>query len=107
MSANINPKIKDELTDQLFKAILLLENIDECYAFFEDICTINEIKSLAQRLEVAKMLQQRNTYTDITEKTGASAATISRVNRSLSYGCDGYQMILERLKEQNKGETVK
>lgn len=106
MSTNINPKIKDELTDQLFQAILLLDNINECYAFFEDICTINEIKSLAQRLEVAKMLQQRNTYTDITKETGASAATISRVNRSLSYGCDGYQMILRRLDEnQQRGDS--
>lgn len=105
MSLNINPKIKDDSTDQLFKAILLLESIDECYAFFEDICTINEIKSLAQRLEVAKMLQQRNTYTDITEKTGASAATISRVNRSLSYGSDGYKSILDRLRENIQKEN--
>lgn len=99
MNNNINPKLKDDATDQLFQAILLLENLEECYAFFEDICTINELKSLAQRLDVAKMLQQRNTYTDITEKTGASAATISRVNRALMYGKDGYKSILERLRE--------
>lgn len=99
MDIKINHKLKDDSIDQLFKAILLLENIDECYAFFEDICTINEIKSLAQRLQVAKMLQEKCKYTDITELTGASAATISRVNRSLSYGTDGYRNILERLKK--------
>lgn len=98
MNININPKLKDDATDQLFQAILLLENIEECYAFFEDICTINELKSLSQRLDVAKMLQQRNTYTEITQKTGASAATISRVNRALTYGSDGYKSMLERLK---------
>ncbi|HHX61217.1 MAG TPA: hypothetical protein GX707_10970 [Epulopiscium sp.] len=106
MTANVNPKIKDDLIDQLFKAILLLESIEECYAFFEDVCTVNEIKSLAQRLEVAKMLQRKSKYTDITEQTGASAATISRVNRALSYGTDGYTNILERLREDEKG-TVK
>ncbi len=93
----MNSKIRDELTDKLFEAILLLENIDECYNFFEDISTINEIKALAQRLEVAKMLKDKKTYTEITEKTGASAATISRVNRSLNYGADGYKMIIEKL----------
>lgn len=105
MSANVNPKIKDALIDQLFKAVLLLENVEECYAFFEDVCTVNEIKSLAQRLEVAKMLQAKSTYTDITQQTGASAATISRVNRALSYGTDGYNNILERLKEEGKGNS--
>lgn len=93
----MNSKLKDEMTDGLFQAILRLENIEECYAFFEDICTINEIKSLAQRLEVAKMLKDKRTYTDIQHTTGASTATISRVNRALSYGSDGYQMILDRL----------
>lgn len=100
MNANINPKIKDDSTDQLFEAILLLKNMNECYAFFEDICTVNELKSLAQRLEVAKLLQQKIKYTEITEKTGASAATISRVNRSLNYGTDGYKNMLDRLNEQ-------
>lgn len=90
-------KMKDELTDRLFKAILLLENIEECYNFFEDICTITEIKALAQRLEVARMLKNGKTYTEISEKTGASTATISRVNRFLNYGADGYKVILERL----------
>ena len=98
----MNSKIKDDATDHLFEAILLLENIDECYSFFEDICTIHEIKSLAQRLEVAKMLRQRKTYSEITEKTGASTATISRVNRALTYGSDGYNMVLDRLEKNNK-----
>nr|WP_082238922.1 YerC/YecD family TrpR-related protein [Holtiella tumoricola] len=87
------------MTDGLFEAILKLENIEECYAFFEDICTINEIKSLAQRLEVAKMLEAKRTYTEIQQITGASTATISRVNRCLSYGSDGYKLILERIKK--------
>ncbi|HQD50271.1 MAG TPA: YerC/YecD family TrpR-related protein [Defluviitaleaceae bacterium] len=100
----MNNKIKDESTDRLFEAILLLRNIDECYSFFEDICTINEIKSLAQRLEVAKMLRANKTYAEITEKTGASTATISRVNRSLIYGSDGYNMILDRLEKENTKE---
>lgn len=95
----MNSKIRDESTDKLFEAILLLKNIDECYNFFEDICTISELKSFAQRLEVAKMLEVGKTYTDISEKTGASTATISRVNRALNYGADGYKIILKRLKE--------
>lgn len=95
----MNSKLKDGMTDRLFEAILKLENIEECYAFFEDICTINEIKSLAQRLEVAKMLEEKRTYTEIQQITGASTATISRVNRCLSYGSDGYKLILERVKK--------
>ena len=98
----MNSKIRDELTDKLFEAILLLENIDECYNFFEDIGTILEIKALAQRLEVAKMLRDGRTYTDIGEKTGASTATISRVNRSLNYGADGYKLILDRLDSKSE-----
>jgi len=96
----MNSKIRDEYTDNLFEAILLLENIEECYKFFEDICTISEIKALAQRLEVAKMLRQKKTYSEISEKTGASTATISRVNRCLLYGADGYNMILDRLEKK-------
>ena len=95
----MNSKLKDDMTDRLFEAILKLENIEECYAFFEDICTINEIKSLAQRLEVAKMLEEKRTDTEIQQITGASTATISRVNRCLSYGSDGYKLILERVKK--------
>jgi len=100
----MNSKIKDELTDKLFEAILLLQDMEDCYNFFEDICTISEIKALAQRLEVAKMLRAGNTYTDICEKTGASTATISRVNRALNYGADGYKTILDRL-EQKEGKA--
>jgi TrpR-related protein YerC/YecD len=74
-----------------------LENQEECYRFFEDLCTINEIKSLAQRLEVAIMLRKKCTYHEIADKTGASTATISRVNRALSYGADGYNRILDKL----------
>ncbi|HOQ36750.1 MAG TPA: YerC/YecD family TrpR-related protein [Acetivibrio sp.] len=98
----MNSKIKDEMTDKLFEAILLLENIEECYNFFEDICTISEIKALAQRLEVAKMLREKKTYSEITEKTGASTATISRINRALNYGADGYKTILDRLYNKNR-----
>jgi len=96
----MNSKLKDDMTDKLFEAILLLENIEECYNFFEDICTIAEIKALAQRLEVASMLRKGKTYTEISEATGASTATISRVNRALNYGADGYKMILDRLENK-------
>lgn len=96
----MNSKIKDAATDELFEAMLTLQNIEECYAFFEDICTVNEIKALAQRLEVAKMLEKRMTYQEIQQQTHASTATISRVNRCLSYGSDGYKLILERLGAQ-------
>lgn len=85
--------------DKLFKSILLLETLDECYSFFYDICTVHELQALAQRLEVAIMLSQAKTYVEIGEKTGASTATISRVNRSLNYGSDGYKLILERLND--------
>ena len=93
----MSKKIRTEAVDFLFDAILLLENKEECYKFFEDICTINELLSLSQRFEVAKMLRNQNTYLEIAEKTGASTATISRVNRSLNYGHDGYDMIFERM----------
>ncbi|UNC93808.1 YerC/YecD family TrpR-related protein [Candidatus Contubernalis alkaliaceticus] len=86
--------------DQLFTAILSLENIEECYKFFEDLCTINELKSLVQRLEVAKMLQDGYTYHQIEKETGASTATISRVKRYLFYGSGGYAIALQRLKEE-------
>ena len=93
----MNKKIHTEAVDQLFDAILSLRNRDECYTFFEDVCTINELLSLSQRFEVAHMLRQQKTYLDIAEKTGASTATISRVNRSLNYGNDGYDMVFERV----------
>lgn len=97
-------KINDSNLDFLFKAILALENSDECYDFFEDLCTIQELKTISQRLVVAKMLSEKCVYTDIVNTTGASTATISRVNRSLQYGCDGYDKIFERIKEQEKSE---
>lgn len=93
----MNDKLKDAATDLLFSAILSLQTVDECYAFFEDICTIAELKSLTQRLHVAMMLQQGRTYTEICDETGVSTATISRVNRSLEYGADGYKTVLDRL----------
>ncbi len=94
----MSKNIKSAEVDRLFEAILSLKDPKECYAFFEDICTVNELHSLAQRLQVAKMLRDHNTYLEIAEKTGASTATISRVNRSLNYGNDGYDMVFERVK---------
>lgn len=90
--------IHTEAVDHLFDAILSLENKEECYAFFEDVCTINETLSISQRFEVAKMLREGFTYLEISEKTGASTATISRVNRSLIYGSDGYDIVFKRIK---------
>ena len=99
-------KIRTEEVDHLFEAILCLKNKEECYTFFEDVCTINELLSLSQRFEVAKMLTDKRTYLDISEKTGASTATISRVNRSLNYGNDGYEMVFSRMKEkETAGKT--
>ena len=96
-----NTDFKKEL-DILFKAILKLENEDECYRFFEDIATINELKSLAQRMQVAKMLKEKKVYTEIAEATGASTATISRVNKCLNYGEEGYNLVLNRLYPESK-----
>lgn len=93
----MNKKIKTEAVDSLFDAILCLENRDECYSFFEDLCTVNELLSLSQRFEVATMLRDHKTYLEIAEKTGASTATISRVNRSLNYGNDGYELVFDRI----------
>ena len=96
----MSKKIRTEAVDSLFEAILSLQDKEECYAFFEDVCTINELLSLSQRFEVAKMLREKRTYLEISEKTGASTATISRVNRSLSYGNDGYEMVFERMEKK-------
>lgn len=96
----MNKKIRSDAVDQLFDAVLSLENREECYAFFEDICTVNELLSLSQRLEVAGMLREKKTYLEIAEKTGASTATISRVNRSLNYGNDGYDLAFERMSKK-------
>ena len=96
----MNKKIMTPAVDELFDAILSLQSKEECYSFFEDLCTINELLSLSQRFEVAKMLREKRTYLEISEKTGASTATISRVNRSLSYGNDGYEMVFERMEKK-------
>ena len=95
-------KLHNQSVDNLFDAILTLRNREECYAFFMDVCTMNEIASLSQRYEVAGMLREHRTYLDISEKTGASTATISRVNRSLNYGSDGYQTVWRHLDEKKE-----
>ena len=96
----MSKKIHTEAVDHLFEAVLCLENKEECYTFFEDVCTINELLSLSQRFEVARMLRQKKTYLEISEKTGASTATISRVNRSLNYGNDGYELVFGRMEKK-------
>lgn len=96
-------KLKDSNTDLLFEAILSLENIDECYAFFEDLCTIPEVKEMSRRMMAAKMLRKGRVYSEIAELTGLSTATISRVNRCLKYGSEGYKMVFERI-EKGDGE---
>lgn len=90
-------KLKDKNTDLFFDAILHLETIDECYDFFEDLCTVNELKSISQRIVVAKMLREKKVYSEIVDETGASTATVSRVNRSLQYGCGGYDLVFDRM----------
>jgi TrpR-related protein YerC/YecD len=96
----MNKKLQTAAVEQLFDAVLCLESREECYSFFEDLCTINELLSLSQRYEVASMLKNKKTYLEIAEKTGASTATISRVNRSLNYGNDGYELVFDRLNKQ-------
>ena len=98
----MNKKIRTSAVETLFEAIIQLKSVDECFDFFEDLATINEILSLSQRFEVARMLRQHKTYLEIAEKTGASTATISRVNRSLNYGNDGYDMVIQRIQEQKE-----
>ena len=95
----MNKKIKTEAVDHLFDAILCLKDKDECYGFFEDLCTVQELKALSQRLTVAKMLSEGRVYSEIVKTTGASTATISRVNRSLEYGCDSYSLVFGRMEE--------
>ena len=97
----MSKKIRTAEVDHLFDAILSLKDKEESYTFFEDVCTVNELLSISQRYEVAKMLREGHTYLDISNATGASTATISRVNRSLNYGNDGYDMVLERIKKNN------
>ena len=94
------PNIENEMIDGFFEALSLVHTREEYYRFFEDICTVGELNAIAQRLEVAKMLDEEQTYTHIAEATGASTATISRVKKCLNYGSDGYKLVLERLKEK-------
>ena len=98
----MNSKLKELNVEFLFQAVLSLETMEECYKFFEDIATINELKSLAQRMQVAKMLKEKKVYTEIAEVTGASTATISRVNKCLNYGEEGYNLVLDRLYPKSK-----
>ncbi len=100
-------KIQDRSIDEFFQGVLQLKTMEECYRFFEDVCTIKEIQSIAQRLQVAKLLKQNVKYAEIEEQTKASTATISRVNRCLKYGAEGYNMVLERLGYTNKNEEEK
>lgn len=93
----MNNKLKDKYLDDLFAAILTLETEEECYNFFEDLCTVLELRSLSQRYQVAKMLNEGHVYSDIVAETGASTATISRVNRSINYGSEGYSVVFDRL----------
>ena len=93
----MNKRIKKERNDEMYRAILTLKDLDECRKFFDDLCTLSELQAMEQRFQVAVLLRQGMIYTDILEKTGASSATISRVNRSLQYGADGYSVVFERL----------
>jgi len=101
----VNPKLRDPLADQLFRGVLQLRTVEECYRFFEDVCTIGEVKALAQRFAVARMLDRGKTYREIAARTGASSATISRVRRFLTYGADGYALVLKRLRGPGLGEA--
>ncbi len=103
----VNPKLRDPLTDLLFRAVLQLRTTEECYRFFEDLCTVGELKDLAQRFAVARMLAQGRTYQRIAAETGMSSATISRVRRSLTYGADGYALVLARLRGQERGGAAR
>lgn len=101
----MDSKIKDLNLEILFEAILKLETVDECYKFFGDLCTITELKSISQRLFVAKMLNESKVYSDIVAQTGASTATISRVNRSLNYGNEGYKIVFDRMEKVSSEEV--
>lgn len=92
--------VRTTAVKELFQAILTLETEEECFHFFEDVCTVNELLSFAQRFEVAKMLKANKTYMEVAEQTGASTATISRVNRSLNYGKDGYELVFSRMEKE-------
>jgi TrpR-related protein YerC/YecD len=105
--AAVNPKLRDADTDVLFRAVLELRTAEECYRFFEDLCTIGELKALAQRFAVARMLAEGRTYEQIAGRTGASSATVSRVRRFLTYGADGYALVLDRLRRRPRGPLRK
>jgi len=96
----MDEKLKTASAEDLFRAILTLETVEECADFFGDLCTVQELRAMAQRYQVAVMLKEKKVYSDIVKTTGASTATISRVNRSLAYGNDGYDMVLSRLNQQ-------
>ena len=96
----MNNKLNEESFDFLMDTIMALKTKEECQNFFEDLCTIPELKAMAQRLQVAKMLSENRVYSDIVAQTGASTATISRVNRSLIYGCDGYSVVFDRMDKE-------
>jgi len=98
----MNDKLKDDKTDFLFKAMLALETEEECYNFFEDLCTVSELKEMSKRFYAAKLLNENRIYNDIADETGLSTATISRVNRCLKYGKDGYAMMLSRIEDKTK-----
>ena len=98
----MNRKLKDGDMDILFRGILKLKTVDECYDFFEDLCTISELRAMVQRFQVARMLDEGRIYSDIVQETGASTATISRVNKCLVYGSDGRRRMLDRLKEDDE-----
>lgn len=94
--------IRTDSVKEFFEAVLTLETVDECFDFFEDVCTVNEVLSIAQRFSVAKMLKENHTYLEVAKETGASTATISRVNRSLNYGSDGYDLVFGRMKDKKE-----
>ncbi len=98
----MNDKLRDQNIDLLFQAVLTLKTQEDCAKFFDDLCTKPELKAMSQRLEVAKMLSKKQVYSDIVAETGASTATISRVNRSLNYGSDGYSLVFQRLEEEER-----
>lgn len=97
--------VHNDSLDSLFEAILALDTQEECYDFFEDLCTVPELKAISQRYKVAKLLLEKNVYSNIVAETGASTATISRVNRSLSYGCDGYKQVLAKIEKKKKEDS--
>lgn len=98
----MNKNIKKPRNLDMYKAILTLRDVDECIRFFDDLCSVTELKAMEQRFQVAEFLNRGMVYNDILEQTGASSATISRVNRSLQYGADGYEIVFARLKEQEE-----